>query len=84
VALLGFPGPEQLRRFLELAVPLSDAPGGLFDRATGCNHIPAAAGMWEYSLFPRLGAGGCELSVSVLFPRSDIEPLAASLRRHLS
>jgi hypothetical protein len=80
-ALLGFGDPDQLRQFLELAVPLSDVPGGLFDRATGCNLDPDADGMWEYSLFPHLGGRGCELSVSVLFPRSDIAALVASLRR---
>jgi hypothetical protein len=78
---LGFPDPEQLRRFLELAVPLSDEPGGLYDRATGCNIDPDANGMWEYSLFPHLSERGCELAVSVLFPRSDIAALTTNLRR---
>jgi hypothetical protein len=37
--------------------------------------------MWEYSLFPHLSERGCELSVSVLFPRSDIPALVLNLRR---
>jgi len=90
VALLGFPDADELRSFLRLAVPYDEAPGGLYDRASGCNLAPDAEGCWEYSCFqkhlrwydPDEGVG-YRLPMAVIFPTSDIPALVENLRARL-
>ena len=90
VALLGFPDADDLRSFLRLAVPYDEEPGGLYDRASGCNLAPDAEGCWEYSCFPKhlrwydLDEGvGYRLPMAVIFPTSDIPALVENLRARL-
>lgn len=88
VALIGFPDANDLRTFLRLAVPYDEVPGGLYDRASGCNLEPEAEGGWEYSCFPKHlrfydpdEGVGYMLPMAVIFPTTDIPALVSNLCR---
>lgn len=86
--LVGFPDDEELRAFLKAAVPYDEEPGGLYDRATGCNLDPDAEGSWEYACFPKharwydIPSDDYVLPMSVTLPRSDVAALVDNLQQH--
>jgi len=83
-SLLGFASTQDLELFLEIVAPEDGEPGGLWDRATGCNVDTTAAGMWEYGLFPHIEGRDVYLYCSACFPLSDAHVLQARLQARVT
>ena len=79
---LAFEHPDDLCLFLSLVAPQDDEPGGLWDRATGCNLTADDNGMWDYEAGPEIRGRKVTLQMSVIVPHSDGPELVSRLRQH--
>jgi len=79
---LAFEHPDDLCLFLSLAVPQDDEPGGLRDRASGCNLAQDDNGMWDYETVPSIRGRKVTLQVSAVIPCADGPELVQRLRHH--
>jgi hypothetical protein len=79
---LAFEHPDDLCLFLSLVAPQDGQPGGLWDRASGCNLTADENGMWDYEAGPDIRGRKVTLQLSAIIPNSDGPELIRRLRQH--